>query len=374
MKDSVAVLHFGGTTLSVCIASRGVGGALKTKTRVNAEYGGIIGGEFVEAGKLAEVLHAAVRQAFKNLKVKPKKLFVGVPSSFCEVIARSEVLLFEKPKEINARDVRQLFNFEFSNDFSTIINKSAVFFRVDDGRPVISALGQVAKKVQAQISLIACANSFIDTIRSCLIGSGLRRVEFVSVALAECLHLIDQDSRDKTSVMLSCGMFATGVAVCSGDGLVYLRTFDQGIAHVINDVSVVLNIPFTAANMLVNEAVLSVKMNDDDNYEVMLDAGTSAQRQAKFAASTVNDIIKSRMEVMGDNIVRLINLADSKLIGSPIFICGGNLDAVGGARDFFSKTIGAHIQQCICPLTRQNKPSELTIAALLNLALTQEGK
>jgi hypothetical protein len=88
---------------------------------------------------------------------------------------------------------------------------------------------------------------------------------------------------------------------------------------------------------------------------------------------TVNDIIKSRMEVIGDYIVRLITAVDGKLINSPIFICGGNLDAVGGARDFFSKTIGAHIRQCVCPLTKQNKPSELTIASLLNLALSQEG-
>jgi cell division ATPase FtsA len=182
------------------------------------------------------------------------------------------------------------------------------------------------------------------------------------------LYLIDEETRDKTAVMISCSMFSTGVSVCSGDGLVFLRAFDQGIAHVINDVSVVLNIPFEAANMLVNEAVLSVRMNQDDNYQVMVDS-----RKAKFSAGTVNDIIRSRMEVMGDSIVRLISSADSKLLQNPIFICGGNLDAVGGARDFFAKTIGAHIAQCVCPLTKQNKPSELTILSLVNLALLQEG-
>lgn len=374
MNDSVAVLHFGGTALSIVIAARGVGGALKVKTRVNAEYGGIIGGEFVEPAVLADVLKQSVAQAFRNLKKKPRKLFVGVPPSFCEIYTKSQLLNFSKIKEINAKDIRELLDFDHSNEVRTVINKSAVYYRLDDGRPVIDALGAHAKKVQAQISLIACANSFIAAIRSCLVGSGLKRVEFVSAALAECLYLIEQDSRDKTAVMISCGMFATGVSVCSGDGLVYARTFDQGIAHVINDVSVVLDIPFVSANLLVNEAVLSVKMNADDNYEVAVGSGPETARKAKFSAATVNDIIKSRMEVMGDNIVRIINAADSKLINNPIFICGGNLDAVGGARDFFSKTIGAHIHQCVCPLTRQNKPSELTISALVNLALLQEGR
>jgi len=368
MKDSVAVLHVGGTSLSVCIASRGVGGALKVKTRVVADYGGIIGGEFVEAGNLANVLSKAVVQAFRSLRVKPDKLFVGVPPSFCEIVTKPQVVNFSRPREITAWDIRGLFNFEYTNDARTVINKSAVYYRLDDGRPVINAIGSVAKKVHAQISLITCSNAFISTVRSCLVGTGLKRVEFISSTLAECLYLIDESTRDKTAVMISCGMFRTSVAVCSGDGLVFLRTFDQGIAHVINDVSVVLNIKFEAANLLVNEAVLSVKMHEDDNYEVLHNG-----RKAKFSASTVNEIIKSRMEVMGDHIVRLITSADGKLINSPIFICGGNLDAVGGARDFFSKTIGAHIQQCVCPLIKQNRPSELTISALLNLALLQEG-
>lgn len=367
-KDSVAVLHFGGTTLSVVIASRSVGGSLKTKSRVTMEYGGIIGGEFVEAANLPVVLKAAVAQAFKSLKIRPKKLFVGVPPSFCEIATKTNSLNFPNAREINTKDIRDLFEFEYNNEMRTVINKSAVYYRLDDGRPVINAVGSIAKRVQAQISLIACSNAFINTIRSCLVGSGLHRVEFISAPLAQCLYFIDEETRDKTAVMISCGMFATSVSVCSGDGLVYLRTFDQGIAHVINDVSVVLNIRFEAANLLVNEAVLSVKMNDDDNYEVM-----HGGRKAKFSALTVNDIIKSRMEVMGDTIVRLINAADSKLINNPIYICGGHLDAVGGARDFFSKIIGAHISQCVCPLTKQNKPSELTVAALLNLALTQEG-
>jgi len=365
---NVAVLHFGGTSLSVCIASRGVGGALKVKTRVVADYGGIIGGEFVEAGNVATVLSGAVKQAFKSLNMRPDKLFVGVPPSFCEIVTRTPVLNFSKPRELSAGDLRGLFDFEYKNDARTVINKSVVYYRLDDGRPIINAVGSVAKKVQAQISLIACLNSFISTVRSCLVGTGLRRVEFISSTLAECLYLIDEETRDKTAVMISCGMFRTSVAVCSGDGLVFLQTFDQGIAHVINDVSVVLGIKFEAANLLVNEAILSVKMNENDNYEVLHD-----RRKAKFSASTVNEIIKSRMEVIGEYIVRLINAADGKLINSPIFICGGNLDAVGGARDFFSKTIGAHISQCVCPLTKQNKPSELTISALINLALVQEG-
>ena len=368
MKGTVAVLHFGGTTLSVAIASRGVGGALKLRTKVTVEYGGIIGGEFVEAANLSKVLRGAVSQAFRSLKVKPKKLFVGVPPSFCEIATRTQTLNFPKAREITTRDTRELFDFEYNNEGRTVINKSVVYYRLDDGRPMINAVGAIAKKIQAQISLIACSDTFINTIRSCLVGSGLSRVEFISAPLAQCLYFMDEETRDKTAVMISCSMFATSVSVCSGDGLVYLRTFDQGIAHVINDVSVVLNIRFEAANMLVNEAVLSVKMNEDDNYEVM-----HYGRKAKFSAATVNDIIKSRMEVMGDHIVRLINAADSKLINNPIYICGGHLDAVGGARDFFSKTIGAHILQCVCPLTKQNKPSELTIAALLNLALTQEG-
>ena len=370
MKKTIAVLHFGGTTLGVTVASRGLGGAFVVHARSVREYGGIISGEFVDSiENLAVIVIDAIREVQRSVKVKIDKLFIGTPHSFCNCDVISEVLNLSRPRKITEKDTYNLVQAAgFFDSSRTVINRSAVFYRLDDGRAIIDAAESVAKKVEARVSLITTSNYFVDVVKFCLSGSGFRRIEFISVALAEGLYFIEEEVRDHTAVMISCSMFSTTVSVCCGDGLMFLQSFEQGIAHVINDVSIVLGTNFAIANSLVNEAVVSVRTTENDNYEIMFEG-----QKKKFGAALVNDIIKSRMELMADHIVRLFVNADQNLLSNnPIFICGGNLDAVGGARDFFGKAIGAHITGCVCPLTKQNTGIELVINALLNMALTHE--
>lgn len=368
MKRGVAVLYIGGTRLSVVVGQPSVNNSFVTLSRADAEHSGIVGGEVIDPAELAESMQIAVYQALRGTNVKVDKLYIGAPPQFCDCSVHNAMLEFDKPKRITQRDIKQMFSSVEHNHNGTVISESVVWCKLDGGRPVINAVGSIAQNIQARFSVTSVANSFVELVRSCLRGMPFKSAAFISVGLAKALYLIDEESRDKTAVFISSCMFTTSVGVVVGDGLVFLKSFNTGMAHVINDVSVVLGVDFQVANMLVNEAILSVRMNDKDNYEV-----TSNNKKMKFSAATVNDIIKSRLEVMGENIIKLINAADPNLMSKPFFICGGHLDAVAGARDFFSKTIGVHITQCVCPFTKQNKPSELTIAALLNLALKQEG-
>jgi cell division ATPase FtsA len=367
MKNA-AVLHFGGVDLSIIVGHMGSGGNVVIEKRVTREYGGIVGTEFAGAQALAGTLASALREAVSGGKSKIDKLYIGVPGVFCDCTVKGTVLNFARPRRVDARDIREMFaDVTLGDATRTVINKSAVWYKLDDGRPVISASGAVAKKVQAQISMISCMNSFINTVKNCLAGVPVRRIEFIASALAEPLYLIDEETRDKTCVLISTSMFATSVAVASGDGLIYLKSFDQGIAHAANDVSIVLDVDFEIARSLVNEAVISVKMREHDNYEI-----TYEGKRMKFSADTVNDIIKSRMEVIAENIQRLLKSADPQIItNAPIFICGGYLDAVGGARDFLSHAVGAPITQCVDPYTKGNKEGENGVNALIRLALIQ---
>ena len=369
MSKAVAVLYFGGTNLSVTVGSRSKSGVITIHSRATHEYGGIINREFVDPASLPVILKQTIRTAMRQLTVKPSKLYISTPSSFSECFVDDTALVFNYPKRINDKDIEKLVGMVSYSDASrTVINRSAVFFRLDEGRAVTHATGVMAKKIEARVSLIIAHNYFVDTVRSCLAGSGFKKVEFISTDLARALYLIDEDSRDKTAVMIHCGMFSTSVSVCCGDGLLFLKNFEQGIAHVINDVSLVMNIGFGVANILVNEAILSVKMTESDSYQIFHD-----DEKHKYNAALVNDIIKSRMELIAENIARLIMVADKNLTqNNQFFICGGNLDAVKGARDFLSRAVGAHIVQCVCPLTKQNGSEDLAINALINMALAHE--
>jgi len=362
VKKTTAVLYFGGTTLSVTVASRGLGDSFIIHARETCEYNGIIDGEFVDAANLYSVVSETVKTALGSNSAKIDTIHIGVPHAFCDCFVSSSALNFEKPRKISQKDITKLINsVNHSDPNRTVVKRSAIYYRTDGGRAYLNALGLLAKNVEARISLLTVSNYFINTMRSCL-GLGFK-LDFIPCALAESLYLIGEETRDQTAVMISCGMFSTAVSVCCGDSLMYLKSFEQGIAHIINDVSTVLGVNFQTANQLVGEALLSIKMGENDNYEI-----SSGGKKQKFSALAVNDIIKGRMEVMADHIVRIAATADKNILNTnSVFICGGNMDAISGARDFLSKAIGTYIKECICPLTHQNN-DKLTQDAVINMS------
>jgi len=369
LSKKIALLYFGGTSLSVLVASRGAGGAFVVHARADREYNGIINGAFVDGDGVGAIIRDTVREALGGFRGRVKKLYIGTPHIFCDCIVKPASITLDRARKITDRDTEELIrSVEHIDDQKTVINRSAVYYRVDDGNAVTDAVGAVARKIEARVSLIVADNGFINKLRGYLAGSPFSRVEFISTALAQSIYFINEEIRDKTAVLISCGMFATAVAVVCGDGLMYLRSFNQGIAHVINDASVVLDTTFGVANRLVNTAVISVNMTETDTYEI-----THEGELKRFSAHLVNDIIKSRMEIMAEHIAKLCHIADGNLLsGNPVFMCGGNIDAVAGARDFFGRALGCHITECVDPMTRQNRAGELTINALLSMATGQE--
>jgi cell division ATPase FtsA len=364
-----AVINFGSTTITAAIGQQGVNNSFIVNKRVCVHYSGIVGRDFVNVAELPAILSTLVRDIRGTNQYGLKRIYVGVPHQFSSVSTTIVETDFPKPHVVKERDIQELMDkFKHSDAETTPVDKTVVYFRADEGRPVINALKESVRKLTAEVSIIAADNYFINVVRSCLTGSGFKKVEFISSIRAEALYLMPEDVRDKTCIMISCGLASTSIVVASGDGIAYLKNIEQGIAHVISDVSTVMEIDGTTANLLVDEAIISVKMGEKDNYEIT----TNADKKRKFSAQLVNDIVKSRLEVIADHIARVLKINDTFLRDKPIYMCGGNLDAVGGARDFFSRIIGRHIIHCACPYTKQDKPTELRISSLLNLALKCE--
>ena len=341
-------LLFGGATVSAFMGYGSVNGSVVISKRATCDYGGLVGSEFVEPADLPGVVESVLAEVVGNQVTG--QLVIGIPSQFCKVIVRDVALEFSKPVKISSREVAKLFNeieIEQIEGFN-IISKNAVYFKIDGGKAVIDATGEMATKLSAQVSVVLVDDSFIQTVADVVGERWLPRLLFVPVVLAQANYFINDDVRDDTCVLISCGMFETSVAVCSGDSLVYLRTMELGLGHIVNDVASVLGVGFLTAKLLVDEAVLSVTMGQNDNYQISLGDGSIQ----KYAAAKVNDIIKNRLSVMAQHLRSSIK----KSLGDGIFekefyVCGGHLDALAGVRDLLSRAFKVRIRQGVCPFT-----------------------
>ena len=315
--------------------------------RTSAPYSGIINGEFVSQTELNTLLPDLIKC------VNAGKIVIGVPPQFCQVSVTEAEAVFGKSRKITQKDVQSLVK-------GVHADAVPVYFRADGGQAIIDAVGVVAAKLVTRVNVITFADSFVRAMGEAILGLGVN-TEFIAQPLADAMYLTDEEVRDSTCVLVLTGNFSTSLAVVSGDALVWLSSFDIGLAHVINDISLALKIDFPIAQLLAAEVVLSVAMNENDNYQIKING-----KEQKFSARKVNQIVKKRMESVAKELKHMIEKADKKLIGHPWFICGGFLDSLRGAREFLSKTIGVRIIQCVDPLTKQNRPDETGLKALVS--------
>jgi hypothetical protein len=283
---------------------------------------GSVAGEFVEPDKLP----ATLAMLFASVRTLGP-LFIGVPACFCRVNITREQKMFSKPQKITSKDIAELVG-----------TGRAVYFKIDGGRPLMDAENyMVQHELEAQVSHLVIAPAFARALQGAI---KTREIEFIPTPLALGLYLVPQDIRDKTCAVICCEMFTTSVAVIAGDELCALETVDMGSAHVINDISLVKNIGYSAAKEI---------------YE----RGTDAQ-----------DIIRARLDDIAEQIAAIIKTwGPGDLVKRPFYICGGHIDTIPAALEILGTALNAKITPLICPFTESNAPDKTSGDAVIISAL-----
>lgn len=314
-----AVLYFGGDYIGLCYATRAVNNTFVTNIETKAPYSGIVDGEFCDPNEIP----ATINKLLTDAKA-PRfgTLTVGVPSSFCTITATTNRKTFAKSKKLSERDVAQ------------IVGKGhAVYFKIDDGAPVMRATGlTVMREIEVQTSVVTISAEFKRVLGTAgLLIKTFKNIQFVPVVSAEAHYLIPSFVRDAICVLISSKMFSTTVAAIVGDEIVGMKTIDIGTAHLVNDISLNLRIPY-------NEAVQKFETYD--------------------GRGSVEPIISSRVNGLAEHIYGTIREIDRELLQRPVYICGGHVDNVAGAVEAIGKKLGTSVTKLVCPLY-ENNPADL---------------
>jgi hypothetical protein len=323
------ILFFGAEEISLTTAIKGVNGTHIVKKRAAMPYSGILAGEFVDPSELPYITQELVKSVKGGGTV-----CIAVPACFIKVSVKSEIKEFEKPQKITRKDTDALLN-----------DGSAVYFKIDGGKPIMNANGHTAQKtLQAFSSHIKVLQDFTTPLKTC--GAFMRaykNVEYVPTTLAEANYLVPTEIRDKTCVLISCGMFTTSISVVTGDQLVATETCFMGTAHLLNDVSLMLRKPYLHAKELIT------------NF--------------RDEPGTVHEIIGARVGDIGEQLFAYINNIDRGLFIRPFYICGGHIDAISGARERLEKSLKVKISQLKCPFNETNAPDQVSRDAVISYCL-----
>lgn len=367
-QDMVAVLDIGSSSVKIVVGKRGINGTFNILGKGESEYSGYVDGEFLDTNELASAINIAKINAETNSGMEIHDLFVGVPGEF----SLSEVKLvsqnYPKKIKISQENINDLFLKADGHEFEsthTLISCSGIYFVLSDNRRVINPLGEKSSRLSASISYIWADNTFIEIINSILSEQGIQNCEYLSTPLAEGLYLLDENQREKYAIIIDCGYISTSVSLVRGKGLIMLNSFSLGGGHISADLQQCLHIPFASAEQLKSKVVLSISPAQSDVYEVQIQ-----NKMVPVSMQMTNSIVCARIDMIASAINKCLNLCKEE---HPeyidVYLTGGGISYIRGAKDQLSKSIGRNVKLLIPKDSQMSKAYLSSTLGLLDMAL-----
>ncbi len=340
MNQSV-IIDIGSSEVVVLIGEMGVNRNLNILGKGEVYYAGFQNSEFLEPENLKFVIASAISNAEDMAETKVSEIYVGVPGEFSTAINKNIDLSFPRTKKVSNFDVQNIFktgnNFK-DEEFETV-NQSVIYYEIDGKDRVIDPVGLKCQKLRGNISYILARREFINLMKSIFYELRIEIKGFISSVLAECLYLFPPEIRDKYVLLADVGYITTSVALARGNGLLHLSSFSLGGGYITADLAECLKIPFSEAKRLKHKVVLAWNPTDKDTYIV---EGT--ETFSSYSAKATNEIVKDRVEMICDYIKKCIDYSRYSIPNFlPLYITGGGIISMRGARGIISKRVGRQV-------------------------------
>lgn len=364
-KDIVSVMDFGSSKITLLTAKSEVNNSFKLMSSVDIDYEGFGSGEFIEPNNLKNQIMQAINLAERELQCKLHNIFVGVPAEFCFTFEKTLVKTFPKKVKITSKIIDNLYlEDDETSPYTThsVINKSPLFYIINEDNKTNDPVGQYATKIQAVTSYILVENNFKMQIGSILESLGIKNYDFLSNSLAEGVYLIDEHKRNEGAIIIDCGFITTSVGIVLGDGLKGLKSFSLGGGFITADLAKILDISYEEAEELKTQAIITLRPTGMDYYKL--------QNGKKFGVKNVNEIILGRLDGICELIKKCLSSMDCELPNYiPLSFTGGGLNFFEGIQDYLRKEFMRPVELISPKALLYSRPDLASSISLLNMAI-----
>jgi cell division protein FtsA len=364
-KNVTSILDFGSSMITLLVGVEDVNKSFRLLSSIDCDYEGFAKGEFVDPNNLQTIISDILKKAERELQFKVDNLFIGVPAEFCFVYDAMLTKTFAKKTKITNKIIDAMFledKEENSYQTHTVINKSPLFYIVNDENRTNDPVGLVCNKLQARTSYVLVENKFELLITGILKSLGVKEFDFLSSTLAEGLYLIDEHKRNEGAILVDCGYSTTSVSLVLGAGLKELKSFSLGGGHITADLSKHLGLEFEEAEGIKKDVILTLNPNGTDCY--------TAESGKKFAIKSVNEIALARIDRISELILKCIDSFEMQLPKYiPIYITGGGLNYFEGIGNYFRENFTRPVERVSPKALLYHKPDLSSPISVLNMAI-----
>lgn len=339
---TTAVMDFGTSKISTLIAK-------KSDYEVDyfglgvCEYAGFRNGAWLAPEDLEESIYLSKKDAENQNKKKIRQVSVIIPGEWCvTVFVKVEVKTDDLSGSVTQTDIDNLIQaginqVNWPEDY-TVINTQPVVYLLDGLSRRLSPIGHHARVIEAYISLTAVDLIFMQDITEILDRLGIGVKDFIPSTISIADYISNHSSK-KTNIIIDSGYYSTDIVICEEEKVISHRNLPIGGFHITSDLMTFLEKDIYTSELIKRNC--AVGMDSLGLNKIMLDGNNG---KIQFPVDRAQSIITDRLSeimsaVKGD--AHRMGVEINNRCG--IYITGGGVARMQGARGMCSKMIGENI-------------------------------
>lgn len=362
-KD-IAVLDVNSRLISAIVGSKRAQSVFGIKSVTEKQHQGYENGEWFDKSETVDIAKGVLLDAMKAADSRTKRLFIGVPAEFVTVVTKEVGIRLDRQRRVIDDDIDYLLKKgdTFDTDKYLTINTSAIYYSVNGDDKIFSDVRDMeATRVDACVSYMLCEKSFVQMFDEVASSLGFTDVKYVATCWAECMALLEKEQRDNVYMLIDIGYLSSSVCIAKGEGILDMKSFSMGGAHICADIFEALDVPFDMAE----EAKRLVDLNLNYSDEAVL----VGDGENVVYATDACEIVKNRLDVFADIISDIFKeIEEDAPSYMPVYLTGEGVAPMRGAKKYLSEQLGKNIEIVTPKLPGFVKPDDCSKASLLVMA------
>ena len=380
MKQSVAILDFGTSKITVLIGSRGINDSIRVDGIGVCEYAGYSRGMWLDEGNLSACITKAIAGAENRAQQKVEKLYIGVPNEFSKCDVGEISISLSRRRRITEQDILTLRDVgnKYKDDPNwTVVNIQPVYYTLEGEGKLIEPVGMFSTRLGGCMSYVSARNDFIKTVNAAVENADVTETEYVSSSLAEMILLFDDVKRDRGVMFADIGALGTALTIGRGDGVCVQNYFPWGGARITTAIADRFMISMTVAEKLKRKVILSLEPEyvpppeKDPPVFVQTQYEVEVNNEIiKFDVTETNNVVRLEIERFARYIQKALKYCEYRYPdNTPLSITGGGLGTIRGATEYLSECINRETEYVKPTQPMLERPQLSSALGVLNMVL-----
>lgn len=216
---------------------------------------GLRRGYVINPDEATEAIRATVADAERSLKLRIRKIFLGMGGvSLDSRVTEGSVLTARPDTEISEADVNRTIEASQANlpDMINrhILHRIPISFKIDGEKVLGHPEGMHGGKLEARTLFITCLSQHLKDLIKVIEDAGLMVEDVIAAPLSASLVIMSKLQKMAGSVLVNIGSQTTSIAVFEEGVPVSIQVFPIGSMDITNDIALGFRIPIEEAEKI----------------------------------------------------------------------------------------------------------------------------